>query len=116
MAKLDDLIEKRVTAVPSELNQDLVNIAQNTGITKSQFLRKEIRAELNDMEPRYLIKGDEVTLFLCGVNPSLNSKINAIAKDMGVAPSSLLKMILYKIANKYPENMKKPNKGLNIKD
>ena len=114
MSKLDQVSEKRVYAVPRELNDELNNIAKNIGTTKSSFLRKEIRSSLELLEPRYVIKDEGTNIFITGVGPQLDSKITAIAKDMGISRNSLLKVLLYNITGKYSPNMKKPNKGLSI--
>lgn len=116
MGDINKVMEKRVHAVPRELNTELNNIAKNIGITKAAFLRKEIRAQLKSLEPRYIIKDEGTNVFITGVGPMLDDKITAIAKDIGITKNSLLKLLLYKIAGEQPEHMKKPNKGLDISD
>lgn len=114
MGEIDKVSEKRVYAVPRELNNELNNIAKNIGTTKSSFLRKEIRSSLELLEPRYVIKDEGTNVFITGVGPQLDSKITAIAKDIGISRNSLLKVLLYNIGGKFSPNMRKPNKGLNI--
>lgn len=112
MSDIHKLYEKQVRAVPRELNNELNNIAANLCITKTTLLRKEIRKQLEDMEPRYIIKDEGANIYISGIGPRLDNKLNAIAKDIGITKNSLLKILLYKIAGQYPENMKKPNMGL----
>lgn len=114
MSGIENVSEKRVYAVPRELNNELNNIAKNIGTTKSAFLRKEIRSSLESIEPRHVIKDEGTNVFITGVGPKLDSKITAIAKDIGISRNSLLKILLYNISGKFSPNMRKPNKGLDI--
>lgn len=49
-------------------------------------------------------------------NAGIYDHLKNIAKNTGITLSSLIKTHLRSIVDSYPEHMKKPNKGLNIKD
>ncbi len=110
MSEIDQVSEKRVYSVPKELNNELNNISKHLEMSKSRFLRKEIKSILETLEPRYTIKNEATNVFLSGIGPELISKINAISKDIGITPNSLLKVLLYNISGKYSPNIKNPNK------
>ena len=85
-------------------------------VPKAQFLRKEIRKEIENLEVRYLDNNTVSQVYITGLSPDVKEKIQAIAKDIGITPNSYYKILLYQISKKYPGNMKKPNKGLNLDD
>lgn len=106
MGDIKDVSEKRVYQVPVELSDKLADIAKYNHVTKSHFLRTEIRKKLETIEPKYLVKGDFRTVIITGISPSLKTQIRAIAQDIGITHNSLLKVLLYIIANEKEPNNK----------
>ena len=98
------LEEERIGRVNELLNEELNNIASNMGITKSQFLRREIREIMNETEIR-VVDSDDSTVYVTGMTDEFRQQITKLAKDMSITRNSLLKVMLYDISKKYSKNM-----------
>ena len=102
---------QKIKNIPDKLLDPIDNIVANLGVTRSQFLRQQLRIicaaypddmKLNPEKPAKHAIGLE------NLDPDLKNQIEIIAKNIGVTQSNFIKMELQKIVNVYPESMKKP--------
>ena len=94
-----------ILAVPNKIDTAIKNIAFNCDNTKSHFLRLEFR-KIVDSYPDAMKTGDSKNMAginITGFDPKVKKQIYAIAKHLGVAPRSFMKMKLKEIIDSYPE-------------
>ena len=106
----------RITGVHPQTQEDLINIAKNKGITRTDFFRKEIikimeqypeptPPPINNQQST-INNPKEIAVF--GLPPNVKNKLEKVAKSMNMQPSEFLKPHLHDLAASFPEHMKKP--------
>lgn len=103
----------RFQRVETWLIEKVSNIAQNKGMTISDFLKPHIR-EIVSKYPA-ILKGEcldteSKPLRVYGVAKNVDKEFNAIVENFGGNPSYFFKIHLFSILEQYPEHLKLPPK------
>lgn len=110
MAKPKHSVQK-IKNIPENLLDPIDNIVANLGVTRSQFLRQQLRIICNSYPDNMkfsLIETIKYEIGLENLDPDIKIQIEKISTNIGVTQSNFIKMELQKILNTYPENMKQP--------
>jgi hypothetical protein len=102
---------EQVRNVNSTLKNDLTNIADNLGETRSGFLRKKIRekmAKYPDIFKDELIENTKSNITVSGLSSEAKSQLKITSKNLGVKKNSFIIFLLNEIASDYSSEMKKP--------
>lgn len=101
----------RIKHVPPTVHEELLNICKNRGITLNSMLKPELR-KIVDSYPVEMKKPIDVVrkdpeIEINDVSPQLYEELINICAHLRIPLSSMLKPELRKIAESYPEKMKK---------
>lgn len=90
--------------------EQIANIAENNEMTISDFLKPHIR-EIVSKYPEELKKDLKFTakhpIRSNGISQEIAKQFETLVKNFGGNPSYFMKMHLYEIIQKYPENQRK---------
>jgi len=101
--------ELKVSAVSGQLHDDFKNIAAHKGITLSAVLAPKVRDIVGRFAHLIEPKPCEKSYFrIRGIGEKTKKELKAIADNMGIDVSDLLKMELQKDSETYPAHMKTP--------
>lgn len=104
--------KQKIENIPDILLDPIDNIVKNMGVTRSHFLRMQLRIivdsypdEMKSTDPN---QNDKNMVNLTNLSPEIKRKIKVISGNIGISQSAFIKMELQKIVNTYPDDMKKP--------
>jgi len=99
------MLHKKSIKVSSGLKNEIENLSHNLDTPQAKLTRIGIRKALCKMTPRDYEDGDR-WIQVSGISDELKEQIETIAKEIRVAPSTVMKVFLYISMNDYPEHMR----------
>ncbi len=117
MDKENKIPDLDIYNVEDEVFQLFDNIVRNIDIPKTKFLKRYFRALIDELESKEGVidtntqpteKRSTHRLRMTGVSPEMIIKLEQIAKSKGLKVGVFMRMHIYEIVQKYPENMKTP--------